>query len=154
MNRGAPTIAELAIAHVWSKGDLSRIPEYYTEGFIGHMTEPALNWVGATSPVAWRGHAGLAALVRDVRAAFPDYTETPQLVVAHGDQIAMRMINRGTHTGTPIAGMPATGRHFEAVDTMFVRLEGGRIAEQWGLIDQFAIGMQLGLLGADPPPLL
>lgn len=151
---GAPTVAELAILHVWSEGDLSKIPEYYTEGFVGHMTTPALNWVGATAPVAWRGHEGLRALVSDVRTAFPDYTETPQLVVANGDFIAMRMINRGTHTGAPIAGLEATGRSFEAVDTMFVRLEGGRIAEQWGLIDQFAIGVQVGLLQADPHLLL
>ena len=131
---------------VWSQGQVVRIPEFYTEDFKCHQPEQKLNWVGATTRLDWIGHEGVRAVVTTVRSAFPDYTETPEHVVVSGDMVAMRMRNRGTHSGTPIGKFSATGRAFEVIDTMFVRMRDGKIEEQWGLIDQFAAAVQLGLI--------
>lgn len=148
------SVAELAIQDVWTNGDLSKIPMYYSPNFVGHMPPgEALDWAGIPADFSWIGHAGVEALVRAVRSVFPDYSETPQLVVQQGDQIAMRMINRGTHTGGT-ERMQASGKSFEIIDTMFVRLEDGLIAEQWSLIDSFSVGIQLGLIAEDTVPLL
>lgn len=139
-------IAREVIDVVWSQGQVDRIPEFYTEDFRCHQPVQKLNWVGATKRLDWNGHAGVREVVETVRSAFPDYTETPEHVVVSGDMVAMRMRNRGTHTGTPIGDFSATGRSFEVIDTMFVRMRDGKIEEQWGLIDQFAAAVQLGLI--------
>ncbi|MGF2949043.1 ester cyclase [Microbacterium alcoholitolerans] len=148
------TIAEEAIRVVWSEGDTSRIPEFYTADFVAHQPRPSLNWTGAPETMDWTGHAGLKAVVNAVRASFPDYTETPELVVADGDLIAMRMRNRGTHTGSPIGRLAASGKRIDVVDTMFVRISNGKIAEQWGLFDEFSVGLQLGLISPHDLPML
>ncbi|WP_019160180.1 ester cyclase [Brevibacterium senegalense] len=131
---------------VWSQGQVDRIPEFYTEDFTCHQPKQKINWVGATKRLTWEGHDGVREVVETVRAAFPDYTESPEHVVVEGDMVAMRMINRGTHTGVAVGSFEATGRSFEAIDTMFVRMKGGRIAEQWGMIDQFAAAVELGFI--------
>lgn len=145
-------VAEQAIRHVWTEGDLSRIPEFYAENFVGHVSTPGLNWTGVRPDFEWKGHEGVRELVTAVRATFPDYSETPQVVVASGDFIAMRMINRGTHSGQAIGEALPSGASFEVVDTMFVRLEDGLIAEQWALIDEYALGVQLGLVSGHTLP--
>lgn len=141
-------LARLTIDEVWTRGQIDRIPEFYTEDFKAHQPKPRLNWTGMTRLATWTGHQGLREVVTAVRSICPDYTETPQLVVSSGDMVAMRMINRGTHTGRAVGRFPASGRSFEAVDTMFVRVSDGRIAEQWGLFDTYAVCTQLGFIEA------
>lgn len=144
-------IAIDCIATVWTAGKVERIPDFYTEDFYCKQPAPSLNWTGSQDTGAWQGHEGVRAAVTQVRAVFPDYSETPEHVVASGDMVAMRMINRGTHTGQPIGKFPASGKKFEVVDTMFVRFSNGKIAEQWGLFDEYAVAVELGLI--DPPEL-
>jgi len=144
-------IAIDCIESVWTGGQIDRIPEFYTEDFYCKQPGPSLNWTGGPEDGAWLGHDGVRAAVSQVRAVFPDYTETPEHVVASGDMVAMRMINRGTHAGEPIGRFPASGKKFEVVDTMFVRFRDGKIAEQWGLFDEYAAGVELGLI--EPPEL-
>jgi predicted ester cyclase len=130
-------LAREVIDIVWNRGEVDRIPDFYDEGFVSHQSSPGVAWPP--------GHEGVRMCVLAVRAIFPDYTETPELVVAQGDMVAMRMINRGTHTGLPAGGHAPTGRSFEAVDTMFVRCRDGRLVEQWGLFDLYALTCQLGI---------
>lgn len=144
-------IAVNCIDTIWNRGLVDRIPDFYTEDFYCEQASPSLNWTGSPNIEAWSGHDGVRAVVTQVREVIPDYTETPQHVVVSGDMVAMRMINRGTHTGQSIGKFPASGRRFEVVDTMFVRFRDGKIAEQWGLFGEYAIAVQLGLI--DPPEL-
>lgn len=139
-------IARQTIEVVWCRGELDRIPEFYTEDFHAHQPKIRLNWSGFAGRPSWVGHEGLRRIVATIKSVCPDYSETPELVVGSGDMVAMRMINRGTHTGRAVGRFPPSGRSFEAVDTMFVRMAGERIAEQWGLFDQHAVCVQLGFI--------
>jgi len=139
-------LARETIDVVWTRGQVDRIPEFYTADFKAHQPRPRVNWVGLPRLASWTGHEGLREVVTAVRSVCPDYSETPQLVVAAGDMVAMRMINRGTHTGRPVGRFQPSGKSFEVVDTMFVRIVDGKIAEQWGLFDQYSVCVQLGFM--------
>ena len=75
--------------------------------------------------------------------------------MAEGDKVAARFLCSGTQPCgflPSIAqrgewhGHPARGRRFERVAEVYVfRLQGGRIAQAWGLEDNLARLRQLGL---------
>ena len=48
--------------------------------------------------------------IRAVYAAFPDYTHTPEEILAVGDRVILRTTNRATHSGD-FQGIAPTGRH-------------------------------------------
>lgn len=132
MNQDAANEAVVrgAIEAIWNNGELHRLPEFYREEFVSH--QPAHG-------VPWRpGFEGLKRIVSGTRDRFPDYRETVEDAVAAGDRVVLRLTNRGTDR--------VTGRTFEVRDFMLVRMEQGRIAEQWGLVDLYSMYIQLGVV--------
>ena len=77
------------------------------------------------------GKAGMRALLRVWRRAFPDWVDTIEDVVAQNDLVVIRVRATGTHLG-PIAGIAATGRRVAWDIIEIVRVRDGRITEQWG----------------------
>jgi steroid delta-isomerase-like uncharacterized protein len=75
-----------------------------------------------------RGFPGLQAQIEDI--------------VAAGDQVAVRLRFRGTHSGE-FLGLPATGRAVEYVSHEFYRIAGGLIAEEWICSDTSTLLRQL-----------
>lgn len=131
-----------AVEVVWNQGELDRIPEFYSESFVSHQPPLGVRW----DP----GHEGLRQLVSRTRAQFPDYHETIDDVVAAGDRVVLRLTNRGTDLGGSRSS-PPSGRSFEVRDFMLVRVEGGRIAKQWGLVDLYSMYVQLGSIEPRQP---
>ena len=82
-----------------------------------------------------------------LRAAFPDADATLEDILAEGDRVAYRLTIRGTHRG-PFLGLPPTGRRVTVSLFAIVRIEGGKLAEEWGGLDQGDLLRQLG----DPRP--
>ncbi len=82
--------------------------------------------------------------VAPFRASFSDVHMEVVTLVAEGDQVAGRFRCSGTHTG-PWLGHPPTGRRFDVDEVYFFRVDGGRIAEMWGLEDTAERLRQLGL---------
>jgi steroid delta-isomerase-like uncharacterized protein len=68
-------------------------------------------------------------------------------VIAEGDKVVVRWTNSGTNVGD-FLGIPATGRPFSTAGIDIYRLEGGRLAEHWHVVDVFGQMQQLGLLPA------
>ena len=129
-----------AFETIWNHGEVSRVREFYTEGFRAHYPPLGSSW--------GEGPDGVKDLVALTRTAFPDYRETIEDLISSGDRVVARMTSRGTHTG-PLPFAPASGKSFEIVDIAICRIEDGKIAEQWGLADQFTLLLQLGLI--QPP---
>lgn len=86
-----------------------------------------------------------------LRTAFPDAEVTLEDIVAEGDRVAYRLTMRGTHRGT-FLGVASTGRRVTVSLFAIVRIEDGRLAEEWGGLDQGDLLRQLGALGEPPPP--
>jgi predicted ester cyclase len=86
-------------------------------------------------------------------AGIPDLRVTIEELVAEGDKVAVRRAYVGTHRGE-LLGIPPTGKQVRVSGISIFRLAGGKIAEQWELLDRLALMQQLGVLatpGQAPP---
>ncbi len=66
-------------------------------------------------------------------------------VIESGEKLVVRWTNSGTHVGE-FLGIPPTNKSFSVAGIDIYRLEGGRFAEHWHVIDQLALLQQLGLI--------
>jgi predicted ester cyclase len=140
MNSNIEIVRE-SIRVVWNGGQLDRIDDFYTEKFRAHYPPTGPSW--------GEGREGLRNFVELVRTGFPDYTENIEDIHAVDDRVFVRMRNTGTNTGPlPISPTP-TNKPVEVADFLHIRMENDKIAEQWGLFDNFGMLLQLGLL--QPP---
>ena len=64
--------------------------------------------------------AHLKGAISMLRGAMPDLTVTVEDLVAEGNLVAARVTLRGTHTGTPLFGRPASGRRLEVEQFHFI----------------------------------
>jgi steroid delta-isomerase-like uncharacterized protein len=81
--------------------------------------------------------------------AFPDGEIRVENEVANGDWLALQLVFEGTHEDTLVGAagkIPATNRclAFRAVE--FVRVEDGKITEEYLCFDQAQVLTQLGLM--------
>jgi steroid delta-isomerase-like uncharacterized protein len=90
------------------------------------------------------GLDGLKDRVRMIVEAFDPHF-TIEDIVAEGDRVVVRWTNSGTSVGE-FAGMPATGGSFSIQGIDIYRVEKGKLAEHWHVIDLLGQMQQLGLL--------
>jgi predicted ester cyclase len=74
-------------------------------------------------------------------------TFTVHDVIAEGDRVVVRWTNAGIHSGE-FLGIPPTGRSFDIAGIDIYRIENGRMAEHWHVVDQLTMLQQLGLIPA------
>jgi predicted ester cyclase len=84
-------------------------------------------------------------LFAEFRAAFPDWREEVVQLVAEGDAVAGRFRCSGTHLGEFLGEAP-TGKRMDVQEVFFLRAEGGRFVDFWGLEDSLGRMRQLGLM--------
>ena len=78
-------------------------------------------------------------------AAFPDMHVTVDEQVAEGDKFSTRRTWTGTHRGM-YRGIEPTGKHVTWTQISIVRLEEGKIMEDWAVADGLTLLEQLGLI--------
>ncbi len=76
--------------------------------------------------------------------AFPDSHWTIEDLIAEGDKVISRVVQRGTHE-TEWLGVPATGDKIEVGIINIFRIENGKIVQVWEQYDQLGWMMQLGI---------
>lgn len=118
---------------VWNQGNLDVIDELYAPDFVRHFLPDGSELRGIDS---FREH------VRQHREAFPDWREEIQHIVAEGDLVVLHFVSTGTNAGS-WRGNPATGRKIQIDEMSILRIEGGKIAEQWLMPDIFSMQRQL-----------
>lgn len=120
---------------VLAGGDLGLIDELAAEDIVDH--EEGL-------PGQPPGLDGVRFFVNALREAFPDIrAKSTEPTLADGDLEAARTILTGTHKGE-LMGVAATDKtvEFESID--IVRVDGGKVAEHWGVTDVMSLMQQLG----------
>jgi predicted ester cyclase len=122
---------------IWNNGRLELIDELIAEDLVDHVELVGLEG---------HGRARYRASVELTRAAFPDYQNPLDLVLADGDYAVSYGRSTGTHRGEYL-GMPPTGRSFDVPTFGILRFANGRAVERWGLADNLAVIQQLGLMG-------
>ena len=121
---------------VFNKRDLGQLDQLALADYIEH------------DPLPGQG-TGLQGLTDRATALIDglDPTFTIEDVIAEGDRVAVRWTNAGTNVGD-FLGIPATGRSFSVPGIDIYRLEDGKLAEHWHVIDMYSQLIQLGLLPA------
>ena len=84
-------------------------------------------------------------LFTEFYTAFPDWHEEIVELVADEGAVAGRFRCSGTHLGEFLGEAP-TGRRMEVEEAFFLRAEGGKFVDFWGLEDSLGRMRQLGLL--------
>jgi steroid delta-isomerase-like uncharacterized protein len=92
--------------------------------------------------------AGRRQFLASVLAGFSDYHGEIQEILAEGDRIVVRTLWTGTQDG-PFLGLPPSGRKLRFTTADFFRIENGKLAEHWDVVDSLPRAVALGLV---PPP--
>ena len=83
-------------------------------------------------------------LLTAYRRGFPDLELVIDDMFGDEDRVATAFTFIGTHLGE-LMGLPATGRSVSVHGTIHSRVDGGRIVEEWELLDLATMYQQLGL---------
>jgi hypothetical protein len=122
-------------------GDIDGFGRQLADDFVEHNENPGV------PPTK----AGTLQFFQMMVRAFPDLRMDVQDVIASGDKAVARVRVAGTHQGE-FMGIPATGKS-AAVNLIDITRFGddGLAREHWGVVDQFALMQQLGVIPAGPP---
>jgi predicted ester cyclase len=77
-------------------------------------------------------------------AAFRDIAIAPQELIAEGDQVVVRLVASGTHTGSHPRMPQPTGRRFEVEQIWIFTLDGSKVTEIRAVSDRLGLFAQLG----------
>lgn len=92
--------------------------------------------------------AGFIAGIKGFLAAFPDIQITIHDQFEKGDRVFTYFSWTGTHKGT-FNGIAPTGKQVKVEGMDIWRVEGGKIRENWVVMDVMGLMIQLGVV---PPP--
>lgn len=118
---------------VYGKGNVDMLDEICTPDFICHDS--------LQGPLNLEENK---RLVRELLDAFDPDVETEDIMV-DGDRASMRWRMEGTHK-REFAGVPPTGKRVVMEGVSQVRLEDGKVAEQWDFYDALGLMQQLGAI--------
>ena len=109
---------------VWNQKRPEAIEELSAQDGICHSVAGTI-----TSPQDFRDkvHSGFIA-------AFPDLQIAIEDTLAQGDQVAVRWMARGTHTGEGM-GMPPSNREVQFRGISWIRFRDGMMVEGWDCWD-------------------
>ena len=82
----------------------------------------------------------------NVRRGFPDLESTIEDLIAERDKIVAHWRAQATHRGEYM-GIPPSGNRVNFTGISIYRIEGGKIAESWGVSDLLGMMQQLGAVG-------
>jgi steroid delta-isomerase-like uncharacterized protein len=131
------TLSRRFFEEVFGKGKLNVLDEITAKDHV--------NSGPGTPPDLAPGLEGTKQLVTMYRNAFPDIHFTVDEQIAEGDKVVTRWTADGTHKGE-LAGIPATGKSSTVTGIVVDRFANGKIAETWGIFDQFGMMQQLGVI--------
>jgi len=114
---------------VWTKGDISGVPAFYTPTFLLNGEETTTEQF-AEGVVAWRAH-------------FPDFRVSVDELFSCRDVVVTRVQYRGTHGGD-FRNVPATGRSIDVSGIDVFRFRDGKVVEHWHEADHLEMFRQLG----------
>jgi steroid delta-isomerase-like uncharacterized protein len=118
---------------VWVRGEWDRVYEFVSKDFINHGSYPGMP---STNIEDGRriDEAG--------RKAFPDIQFSIAHLAADEDWVARHWTAEATHRGE-FLGIPSTGKRVHMEGMVFSRVEKGKIAEEWRIVDTAGLMQQL-----------
>ena len=120
---------------VLNNDNFGLIDAIYAPNYVEHTAQPGV------APT----REGFKQFAVGLKKAFPDLRYTIEDVIDSGDKIVHRLTASGTMKAD-FAGMPATNKHATWTEIHIGKVVNGRLTEHWGLIDQLAMLVQLGVI--------
>jgi steroid delta-isomerase-like uncharacterized protein len=130
-------LVETFIQDLFTKGDVDAVDRYLDPKFVNH---------DLPFPGAPEGPDGMRLAAASFRDAMPDWHSDVEQLIAEGDTVVERFTASGTHTAAPLMGVPATGKIITLAGINIFRVDGDRIVERWGRLDEAGLLRQLGLI--------
>jgi steroid delta-isomerase-like uncharacterized protein len=131
-------LVQAFIDDLFTKGDPGAVERYLDRAFLNH---------DLPFPGASRGREGMQLAADMFRRACPDWHSDVDQLVAEDDIVVERFTASGTHLGE-LMGVPPTGKTIVLTGIQVFRIEGDKIVERWGQLDQMGLARQLGLVPA------
>ncbi len=129
-------LVEAFIQELFTKGDLDAVDRYLDPAFVNH---------DAPFPGAPNGPDGMRLAAAVFRQALPDWHSDVDQLVAEADLVVERFTASGTHKGE-LMGVQPTGRTITLAGINIFRIDGEKIVERWGRLDEVGLLRQLGLM--------
>lgn len=120
-------------AEVFGNKDLSNLQRYIREDYIQH------------NPLVPQGLLGFKQFFTDWFAAVPDWQYTVSKIAAEGDTVWVYGTYAGTQKGDWL-GIPATQKSYQIQAVDIFRVQDGKLAEHWDVIDTYGLFKQLGVI--------
>ncbi len=116
---------------VFVNKDLSGLDKFLTENYIQH------------NPLVDQGREGFKAFFKNWFASVPSFNYELKKIIVNDDHVWVYGNYSGTQTHDWL-GIPATNKDysFDAVDIF--RVEDGKLAEHWDVLDVYTLFKQLG----------
>ena len=123
---------------VWSQGKVSVIDEIIGDGYVKHWAayEPTI------------GRDELKTWVKRLRNSFPDWNERIDAIHASGDMVFVRWTESGTFY-KDLHDVAATNKQVTISGMGWTRISGGKIVEEWTIVDNWGMQRQLGVVYPD-----
>ncbi|MDP8567498.1 ester cyclase [Methylophilus aquaticus] len=118
---------------VFVKKELTHIDQYVHTDYIQH------------NPLVPQGASGFQQFFAEWFKAVPDWHYQLEKVVAEGDDVWVYGVYSGTQHGDWL-GIPATGKHYSIHAVDIFRIESGKLAEHWDVMDAYGLFQQLGVI--------
>ena len=129
-------LVQTFIQELFTNGDLDAAGRYLDPEFVNH---------DAPFPGAPDGPEGMRLAAAVFREALPDWHSDVRQLVAEGDIVVERFTASGTHSGELMGAQP-TGKTITLAGIQIFRLQGDKIVERWGRLDEVSLLRQLGLI--------
>lgn len=114
------------------------LTSYQTEKFGDVISESYIQH----NPMVKQGLVGLIEATKWIKSVFPDASTTIDDIVVEGDKVVARVTWTSTHKGD-FFGIPATNKKVTWTSTEWYRIENGKLAEHWDVVDWTSLMQQL-----------
>jgi predicted ester cyclase len=121
------------------RGQVDQFDNYLTRDSVDHNPFPGQG----------PGLEGAKQVFAMMKRAVPDVSMPFVEIIAEGDLLAAVGKMKGTQTGD-MPGMPASGKPFDVFAIDWARVEAGKFAEHWGVIDFATMARQTGTAPIPP----
>jgi len=127
------TIHRRVYEKIWNKGNLDVVDEIIDDDYIYHPLPQR------------RGPEGYKTMYHGFAEAFFGFHCEIEDMIAEGDKVMVRTTITGTHA-REFLGVAPTGKQISVTEIAVVRIEDGKIIEEWGSPDFFSMMQQLGAI--------
>src|ERR671911_714760 len=105
-----------------AEGDLDAMDEIMAPDLVQHTQAPGQH----------SDRESVKRAVAQFSAAFSDVRFVIEELLAAGEKVVSRVSGRGTHDRSELMGVAPTGTEVASMAIFIHRIEGGKIAEEWG----------------------